>query len=285
MSVQRNSGSPCLFAFDVNSHFARNYSMQTKNGEPSGPNTHDEHGNPIYSLRPTLQSVMKEARVVNELGIQHTHMVAVFDHPSKNFRHELFPEYKGNRPPKPESWAYQENALFYYFQANGIPCIRQQGVEADDVLSTLSTILDSKGKRTVIFTGDKDILSLSRENILIYSGREKKLYGAQDVEAKFQVPCSRVLDYLTMLGDTADNVTGIEGVGEKTAQKIAAEISVQELINDPSVLIKMKIRGATKIAQWIHDNKEKVMLSHQLITLKKDVKLGVNLKDFQIAKA
>jgi DNA polymerase-1 len=273
---------PCLFGFDVNSHFARNYSMHTKNGEPSGPNTHDSDGNPIYSLRPTLQSVLKEMRQVNEMGIQHTHMVAVFDHPGKNFRHELFSDYKGNRPPKPASWSSQESMLFDYFKSNGIPCLRQEGVEADDVLGTLATILEGKGVNVVLFTGDKDIMSLCSPLVRVYSGREKKLYEQRDVEARFKVPCSRVLDYLAMLGDSADNVSGIEGLGGKTAPRVASQVSLEELVANPEpILSGLKIRGASKIAAWITNNKERVLLSQKLIALKTDVKLGANMKDFQ----
>lgn len=275
--------SICLFAFDTMSHFARNYSVQTKNGEPSGPYTHDSDGNPVYALKPTLLSINKEIRILNQMGIMHTHLVAVLDHPGKNFRHELFPDYKGNRPPKPDSWKYQETLLREYLESNGIPCIQKEGVEADDVLATLSCRLDEKRFKVVISTGDKDILSLCNDNISVYSGREKRLYDQAGVEEKFKVPCHRVLDYLAMLGDDADNVSGIAGIGGVTAPKVATRVSLDELLAYPGVLVDMKIRGGAKIAAWIEDNREKILLSQKLIALKKDVELGVNLRDYQVS--
>lgn len=274
---------PCLFAFDVNSFFARCYSVAVKNGEPNGKNDYFE-GVPVFCLIPTLRLILKEFHIIHtQANCPYTHIALIFDHPDKNFRHELFDGYKSNRPAKPESWRIQESMLVHFFAQLGFPCLQISGVEADDVIGTLVVRLKLKDIFTIIFSGDKDLMSLCDHHVDVFAGREGILYNAESVSEKFGVPCHRLLDYLTIVGDTADHVKGIPGIGPDAAVKILNSISLDELLQDPDQLIALKVRDAKKISAWIKDNEPTILLFRQLIQLKLDVPLQTNLNKLRMS--
>lgn len=285
INIMDTTIKPCLFAFDMNSLFARTYSVKTKDGEPAGPRDFFE-GTPIFALQSTLSLMQKEFNYIHNVqGITCTHLVLVFDHGGKNFRHALDPSYKSNRPPKPDSWKAQEELLYDFFHRLGFPCLKVEGVEADDVIATLSTSLSMRDIFTIIFSGDKDLMSLCDHHIALYAGRDNKLYDDVRVAEKFGLPCDRLLDYLTIVGDSADGVKGIPDLGPGAALKILSEMPLADLLNDTSALSRLKIRGHEKIAQWINGNKEQVSILQQLIQLKRDVPLNTNLKSLRMQQA
>lgn len=283
--MSQNPIQPCLFTFDMNSIFARTYSVKVKDGEPVGPGNFFE-GMPIFALRSTLSLMQKEFNYMHSIqGNTCTHLALVFDHPGKNFRHRLDPGYKSNRPPKPDSWQKQESMLMDFFTQLGFPCLMVEDVESDDVIGTLGRSLSKKGIFTTVFSGDKDMMSLCDHHIILYAGRENKLYDDLVVEDKFGVPCNRLLDYLTIVGDVADGVKGIPDLGPDAAKKILAQYALQDVLNDVDILRKLKIRSADKIAVWIGENREKVDVLRQLIQLKLDVPLQTNLKHLRMRPA
>lgn len=274
---------PCLYAFDMNSFFAREYSTLTKDGEPQGRSAFFE-GEPVFAMAGTLRLMQKEFHYMHtEMGNIYTHIALVFDHPGKNFRHALDPNYKANRPPKPESWRRQEMMLCEFFQQLGFPCLQIEGVEADDVIGTLANSLALKDIFTMIFSGDKDMMSLCNYHIALRAGRERKTYDNDAVAEKFGVPCERVLDYLTIVGDAVDGVKGIPNLGDAAAKTILNHMTLPDLLDNPQQLITLNIRGGKKVAEWIQAHRHEVAILRQLIQLKLDVPLNTNLKSLRMS--
>lgn len=270
---------PWLFAFDMNSHLARIFKTQApKDKIPTGPGAfyNDE---PVFCLKPLFNLVQSEINHMRKRGVENTHIVLVFDDQGKNFRHRLYERYKANRPPKPKEWVRQEELMYDMFVSLGFPCVRISDYEADDVLKTLSCKMSGRGYNTTIFTGDKDIMSCCDKFTSIFSGKIKKLYLACDVEKKFGVSCDKVLDYLAMIGDVADNVPGVSGVGEVSARKILNRYSLKAVIREPELILNLDIRDKKKIVDTIKKDPEGVALSRQLVDLKDDVPLGMNLSE------
>jgi DNA polymerase I len=272
---------PCLYTIDVNSHFARCYTIATKHGEPThaGAFIDDE---PVFVLSRVKDLIEREMAAVTALGLPNSHIVIVFDAPGETFRHRIASDYKGQRPPKPASWTSQLDLLYNMMQELGYPCLRVPDVEADDVIATLAHHLPNHGVDVVIFSGDKDLMALVQAGrVWQYVGRAKQLHDQASVEEKMGVSRDRILDRLAMDGDTADNIAGWPNVGPAAATTLLASWSLDELVADPDRILTSGVRGAKGIAQWVGENKAKVVQAKALATLKTDVSLGMNLNQMR----
>ncbi len=147
------------------------------------------------------------------------YMACVFDAKGKTFRDELYPEYKAHRPSMPEDLARQIEPIHEVVRALGWPILMVEGVEADDVIGTLASQAAAQGISTVISTGDKDLAQLVNERVTLVNTMSNETLDREGVIAKFGVPPERIVDYLTLVGDSVDNVPGVEKVGPKTAVK------------------------------------------------------------------
>jgi DNA polymerase-1 len=269
---------PILFGFDMNSHLARVFKVQAKNDvSPSYPEAY-HLGEPVFCLRPLLNLVETEIRIMRSKGLINTHVVLVFDSLSKNFRHDMFPDYKANRPPKPADWVRQESLAFDMFRALGYPCLRVDGVESDDVLKTISAKLSLHKIKSVLFTRDKDLMSCCDEHTSMFSGVDKRWIQASDAADKFGVPVSSILDYLAIVGDTADNVPGIHRAGPGAAKAMLNTASLSSLIAQPELILTADFKDRKYVSKWVRENPEKVVLSRQLVELKSDVELNMNFQ-------
>ncbi|MEC9340535.1 MAG: 5'-3' exonuclease H3TH domain-containing protein, partial [Pseudomonadota bacterium] len=148
-----------------------------------------------------------------------THFAVVFDAKGPTFRNDLYAEYKANRPPMPEDLAAQIEPTHEVIRAMGIPLIAVPGVEADDVIGTLARQASIIGMSTVISTADKDLAQLVDEHVTLVNTMSNTTLDPAGVEEKFGVPPELIIDYLTLIGDTVDNVPGVPKVGPKTAVK------------------------------------------------------------------
>lgn len=175
-------------------------------GEPTGA---------IYGM----VNMMRRARA--EIGADH--IACVFDAKGKTFREDLYPEYKAHRSPMPEDLVAQIEPIHEVVKALGWPVLMISGVEADDVIGTLARQAAEMGWSTVISTGDKDLAQLVNDKVSLVNTMTNERLDAQGVEAKFGVPPSRIVDYLTIVGDSVDNVPGVHKAGPKTANKWLAE--------------------------------------------------------------
>jgi DNA polymerase-1 len=194
-------------------------------------------------------------------------IAAVFDAPGKTFRDELYAEYKANRPPMPDELRSQIAPALAAIEALGIRVIRIEGVEADDVIGTLAKAATAAGLDTVISTTDKDMTQLVDEHVLVLNTMDDRRLDRAGVEEKFGVQPERIIDYLTLIGDSSDNVPGVPGVGPKTAQKWLAEYGDLDQI----------VEHADDIAGKVGDNLRAALadlpLYRELVTIKCDVRL------------
>ncbi len=190
----------------------------------------------------------------------------VFDAPGKNFRHEIYPEYKANRPPMPDELRVQIAPIFELITLKGIPLLQIPGVEADDVLATLARRAEAGGMQAVIATGDKDLAQMVSENITLINTMSRTRYDREGVFEKYGVYPERIIDYLALMGDKVDNVPGIQKCGPKTAAKWIAQYgSLDNLLAHAS-----EIPG--KIGENLRAGMGFLDVARRLVTIDSDAK-------------
>ena len=197
-------------------------------------------------------------------------LIMVFDAKGTNFRHEMFPEYKANRTPAHDDLIVQIEPLYKIVRAMGFHFLCVDGVEADDVIATLSKFANDKGIKTIIASGDKDLFQLVGENIQQLD-MKGKLFSEDDVKEKMGVRPNQILDLLAVTGDSSDNIPGVPSVGPKTAAKW---LELYEDINGVKANAD-KIGG--KVGERLRESFDVLELSYQLVKLKFDVKLPFNI--------
>jgi len=224
--------------------------LRNKDGVPTGA---------IYGVINMLRRSRKEAAA--------DYIACVFDAKGKTFRDDLYPEYKANRPPMPEDLVAQIEPLHECIRASGITLINEGGVEADDVIATLATEAGSRGMETVISTGDKDIAQLVRPGVTLINTMSNETLDEAGVKNKFGVRPDQMVDYQTLVGDSVDNVPGVEKVGPKTAVKWLTQYgSLDEIIAHAD-----EIGG--KVGENLRAALPWLPTARTLVTLKCDLKL------------
>jgi len=233
-------------------------------GEPTGA---------VYGVVNMLQSLLKQYNP--------THIVVVFDAKGKTFRDDLYAQYKAHRPSMPDDLRCQIEPLHNVIKAMGLPILIVPGVEADDVIGTLSRQASAQGIATLISTGDKDMAQLVDENTLLINTMTDTVLDIQGVNDKFGIPPELIIDYLALMGDQADNIPGVPGVGEKTALAMLQGIgSLDDIYKNLEKLAPLGFRGSKTMAQKMRDNEELARISYQLATIKTDVELSLSYTDF-----
>ncbi|NNM51418.1 MAG: DNA polymerase I [Pseudomonadales bacterium] len=205
-----------------------------------------------------------------------THMAVVFDAPGRTFRDDLYPAYKSHRPPMPDDLRNQIQPLHDLVNATGFPLLMHSGVEADDVIATLARQAAASGIQVLISTGDKDLAQLVGPFIRLINTMNDHLLDEAGVMDKFGVPPARIVDYLALVGDSADNIPGVPGVGPKTAQRLLAQYG------DVDNLLLHRDEVAGKVGESLRACVEQLPLSRQLATVRDDVELGVLPKNLGI---
>ncbi len=203
------------------------------------------------------------------------YVAVVFDCKEKTFRHDMYPEYKANRTEMPEDLAVQIRPLHDVIRAMGLPLIAIPGVEADDVIGTLSCVASAAGLSTIISTGDKDMAQLVDDNVLCVNTMTEKVMDRAGVIEKFSVAPEQIIDYLSLIGDSVDNIPGVYKVGPKTAVKWLQEYGSLDNI----------VANADKIGGKVGENLRTAIpdlpLYRELITIKTDVVVDVSYKDLK----
>ncbi|HDU8647912.1 DNA polymerase I [Morganella morganii] len=203
-----------------------------------------------------------------------SHVAVVFDAKGKTFRDELFEAYKSHRPPMPDDLREQIAPLHDMVVAMGMPLLSVSGVEADDVIGTLAKQAAAEGRAVLISTGDKDMAQLVTPDITLINTMNNTILGPEEVETKYGVPPSLIIDYLALMGDSSDNIPGVPGVGEKTAQVLLQGLgSLDDIYADLDKIAGLSFRGAKTLAPKMETNKEMAYLSYTLATIKTDVEL------------
>ena len=223
----------------------------------------NSQGEPTGALHGVLTMILKLLREE-----QPAHVAVVFDAPGKTFRDDLYAEYKATRPPMPDELRSQVAPIHDLVLALGIPLLEISGVEADDVIGTLSRQATALGVRTVMSTSDKDMAQLVDDHVTMVNPMDGGVLDPAGVEAKFGVPPTRIVDYLALIGDTSDNVPGVPKVGPKTAAKWLAQYDSL----DGVVANAENIKG--KVGENLREALGHLPLSRELITIKCDVEMA-----------
>jgi len=270
-----------LTIFDISSHLNRAYRYRT--GSNSKMDNEDFiDGIPVFAARSTLRSMYSEITAVTELrSLSFSHLVCVLDHEGKNFRHRLSSLYKAGRPEKEEEFLRQRAILELAFKHLGYTLLKVPDVESDDVIGTIVTKCNAIGFPVTVHTRDKDMYALLTESTTIYSGVDRKMIVADDVYSKLGVTVDKVQDFLCLTGDAVDGVDGIPRIGAKTAAAILGVYTADQIIEDPSLIENVKVRGAKGAAQSFSENIETFKLARELVQLKTDVMLESNMREWQ----
>ncbi|CAD83294.1 DNA polymerase I [Candidatus Blochmanniella floridana] len=205
---------------------------------------------------------------------QPSHMAVIFDVSGKTFRDDLFKQYKSNRIKIPDDLSIQIIPTHKIIKAMGISVLNIPNVEADDVIATLATFYAQLNKTVLISTGDKDMAQIVSSNIILINTMSNIMLNPTEVEKKFGVPPTLIADYLALVGDRADNIPGVPGIGKKTAQIVLNQIgNLNILYQNLNNILQLNIRGRKKIYQALLINKELAFLCYKLATIKIDVPL------------
>ena len=230
--------------------------LTNSRGEPTGA---------VYGVINMLRKLLETYRP--------EHIAVVFDARGRTFRDDLYAEYKAHRPSMPEELSSQVEPLLEIVKAMGLPLLQVPGVEADDVIGTLAVQASSAGQETVISTGDKDLAQLVDEHVSLINTMNDTRLDMQGVVEKFGVEPAQIIDLLTLVGDTSDNIPGVPKVGPKTAAKWLNEYgSLDELVAHAE-----DVSG--KIGENLRAHLDQLPLSKQLATVKCDLDLGVGPDD------
>ena len=203
-------------------------------------------------------------------------MVVVFDAKGKTFRHDMYEEYKANRPPMPDDLAVQIEPIHNIVKAMGLPLLIVPGVEADDVIGTLADEATSKGIDVVVSTGDKDMAQLVSDHVTLINTMTETAMDREGVVEKFGVTPEQIIDYLALVGDKVDNIPGVNKCGPKTAVKwLQSYKDLDNLIEHAD-----DIKG--KIGEYLREATDTLPLSRELATIRTDVDLEFGLEDLKL---
>ncbi len=206
-------------------------------------------------------------------------LAVVFDAKGKTFRHDMYSEYKANRPPMPEDLVQQIEPIHRIISLMGIKLIMIPGVEADDVIGTLAEQARQKKLNTVISTGDKDMTQLVCDNVSVVNTMSGELLDENGVMNKFGVGPELITDYLALIGDKSDNVPGVDKVGPKTAVKWLNEYKNIEGIKKNAESI------GGKVGENLRSSIETLDLAHELVKIKTDVPLEITIEDLAVSES
>lgn len=239
---------------------------------PESMNNGNIQTNAVYGVVNMLRSMMKQ--------FSSERIAVVFDAKGKTFRDEMYSEYKANRPSMPQELRDQIEPLHNIIRAMGLPLICVPGVEADDVIGTLSSQASKQGMPVLISTGDKDMAQLVDDNVTLINTMTNVVMDREGVIEKFGLPPELIIDYLALMGDKVDNIPGVPGVGDKTAVALLQGLgSLETIYQNLDKIADLSFRGSKTMAKKLLENKENADLSYLLATIKLDVELDCQPQD------
>ncbi|MDE2449151.1 MAG: DNA polymerase I [Gammaproteobacteria bacterium] len=252
--------SPDLVLVDASSYLYRAFhalpALSNSRGEPTGA---------VFGVLNMLAKFLKECRPKR--------IALVFDAPGRTFRDDLFAEYKAHRTPMSDDLRSQVQPLLTILRAQGLPLLRVEGVEADDVIGTLACRAARAGQSVLISTGDKDMAQLVDGSITLINTMSNTVLDRAGVKAKFDVFPEQIIDYLALVGDSSDNIPGIDKVGPKTAAKL---LNQYESLDN---LIRNVQQVAGKVGENLRAGLETLELARKLATIHSDLELPITLEE------
>jgi len=255
---------PQLILIDGSSYLYRAFyvpqlkRMQTSDGQPTGA---------VFGIMNMIKSLMVEYPESN--------IVAIFDAKGKNFRHELYEEYKANRPSMPDELRSQVDFVHRGVKALGLPLVAMPGVEADDVIGTYAAQASAAGQSVLVATGDKDLAQIVNDKVNLIDTMKKVVMDEAGVSEKFGVRPDQIIDYLALMGDSSDNIPGVPKVGPKTAVKWLTQYhSLDGVIENAD-----SIGG--KVGENLRDFIPQLPLSKDLVTIRCELEVDPMLADLK----
>ena len=206
-----------------------------------------------------------------------THFAVIFDSARKNFRNEIYSDYKGNRSDAPDDLIPQFEYIRKSVEAFNLPSIELINYEADDLIATYTEQIIEKEAKVTIVSSDKDLMQLYKKNVRIYDPMKNKFINSEDINNKFGVDANRVIDVQSLAGDSSDNVPGVPGIGIKTAAELINQFGNLEKLLENAKKIKQNKRRETLI-----ENKDKALISKKLVTLEKKVPVKNKIEEFKL---
>jgi DNA polymerase I len=206
-------------------------------------------------------------------------LAVVFDAKGPTFRHEKYSEYKANRPPMPQDLSMQIPKIHELVDAYRLASLSVPGFEADDIIATLTAMAREKDWEVVIVSGDKDLMQLVGQGVVMWDPQGDKVYDSNGVKKKFGVTPDRIVDFLALMGDSSDNVPGVPGIGKKTAASLIDQFgSLDQIFADLDKVPQKRARNN------LSEHKNKALLSRDLVTLDYQVPLGKTPEDLEIVE-
>ena len=254
------------------------YLFRAFHGLPPLTNSKGQDTGAIYGVVNMLKSLIKQYNP--------THMAVIFDAKGKTFRDDIYKEYKANRPPMPEELRSQIEPLHTIIKAMGLPVIVESGVEADDVIGTLAKHATEKGIDTLISTGDKDMAQLVNKHVTLINTMTNQLMDGEGVNTKFGIPPELVIDFLALKGDKVDNIPGVPGVGDKSAQALLNGIGgIDDIYKNLDKIADLSFRGSKSMAAKMEEYEEQARLSYTLATISIDLELDYDVETLMPCQA
>jgi DNA polymerase-1 len=227
--------------------------------------------NAIYGFTNMLLKILREK------GAEYA--AIAFDAPGPTFRHEVFGEYKANRPSMPEDLRVQVPHIKEVVSALRVPVLEKEGYEADDLIATLARRLEREGIETVVVSGDKDLMQLISSRITLYDPMKDKTFQVPDVKERFGVPPDKLVEVMGLMGDTTDNIPGVPGIGPKTASQLIDEFgSIENLLKNVEKVKSGKVRSS------LERYAEQARLSRELATLDSEAPLDWGVEALKLGE-
>ena len=254
------------------------YLFRAFHGLPPLTNSKGQDTGAIYGVVNMLKSLIKQYHP--------THMAVIFDAKGKTFRDDIYKEYKAHRPPMPDELRSQIEPLHTIIKAMGLPVIVEPGVEADDVIGTLAKHATQKGIETLISTGDKDMAQLVNEHVTLINTMTNQIMDVEGVNTKFGIPPELVIDFLALKGDKVDNIPGVPGVGDKSAQALLNGIGgIDAIYQNLDKIADLSFRGSKSMATKMQEYEEQARLSYTLATISVDLDLDYDVETLTPSQA
>ena len=244
-------------------------------GLPDLTNSQGVHTNAVYGFLNIMFKILEEEKP--------DYLTVAFDVHAPTFRHKMFEEYKGTRKPMADELRQQVPLIKEMLKAMGITIVEKEGYEADDILGTLSVKAEKEGMDVAVISGDRDLLQLATEHVMIRIPKTKKTgteienYLADDVVEKYGVTPKEFIDVKTLQGDTADNIPGVPGIGEKTAGALIAKYHSIEAVHEDAPNVKPPRASKNIVEFW-----DQAVMSKELATIITDAPVDYEFKDAQI---
>lgn len=242
------------------------------------PNLKNKLGQPIGALYGMISMIKKILKKYKPYYI-----AIIFDSGKCIYRNKIYNLYKQNRNKMPDDLFVQIPRIKKILKSMGLSIYSIHGIEADDIIGTISKLLENQGKKILIFTNDKDMMQLVSNNINIIHVSSYQIFDPQAVYLKYKVFPHLISDYLALVGDASDNIPGAPGIGKKIASALLSQFcSIGDIYKNINSIKKTKFFNKDKIIQSLQNNKSKIFRYHKLTKINTDLKISFSIQDIKL---